>query len=469
MPGETILGKADTLKAIVVILDSLRRDQVGCYGAESIHTPVLDQLSRESVRFTNPKPEALATIQTRRAVHTGNRVFPFGDHQTPKGDAVPWAGWQANSEEAVTLSEIARNAGFHTGLITDVYHQFKPSMNFHRGFDQFRWIRGQESDRWESLHRIGSDDAAAHSYSAQHDESGRQRISRYLANVSWRRYEEDYFAPRVFADAMRFVEDNREQDFLLMVDCFDPHEPWDPPPWYVDRYAPGYRGTDLIWPSYGPCGELGPEQLRLIRALYAGEVTMTDRWLGIFLQHCDDLGIMDDTILIVLSDHGHSLGEHGDMGKLPRSLYPELIDIILMVRSPGGDGGGTTCDSFVYTHDITPTVLAQLGLEAPLPMEGKDLLAIAGGREPGRDYAVTGFHDHVAYADSEYWYFSDHGRANEHLFALASDPQCHTNLAAADAARCERFFQICLDDAGGQFPTYSPEQLRRAGPWYEML
>ena len=457
------------MKAIVVILDSLRRDHVGCYGADGIHTPVLDQLSREAVRFTNPKPEALATIQTRRAIHTGNRVFPFGGHQTPKGDAVPWAGWEAHAESAVTLSEIARNAGFHTGLVTDVYHQFKPAMNFHRGFNQFLWVRGQESDRWQSRHLIDEATATAHSYPVQHTDAGRERIQRYLANVSWRRYEEDYFAPRVFSEAMRFVEDNREQDFLLFVDCFDPHEPWDPPRWYLDRYAPGYRGTDLIWPSYGPCDGLGPEELRLIRALYAGEVTMTDRWLGIFLEHCRDLGIMDDTLLIVLSDHGHSLGEHGVMGKLPRSLYPELVDIFLMVRRPGGEGGGATCDSFVYTHDLMPTVLTQLGLEAPLPVEGRDLLAIADGTAPSRDHAVTGFHNYVAYADSEYWYFSDHGRSDQHLYALREDPDCRSNLAAADTARCDRFFEICLRQAGGEFPEITPEQLRRAGPWYEML
>ena len=155
------------MKAIVVILDSLRRDHVGCYGADSIHTPALDQLSRESVRYTNPKPEALATIQTRRALHTGNRVFPFGGHQSAKGDNVRLLGWGAHSDSVVTMSEIARNAGLHTGLVTDTYHQFKPSMNFHRGFDQFRWIRGQENDHWNSLQFIDNATAAAHSYPAQ--------------------------------------------------------------------------------------------------------------------------------------------------------------------------------------------------------------------------------------------------------------------------------------------------------------
>ena len=457
------------MKAIVVILDSLRRDHVGCYGADGIHTPALDQLARESVRFTNPKPEALATLQTRRAVHTGNRVFPFGGHQSHKGDNVHAPGWGPHSETAVTMAEIARHGGLHTGLVTDTYHQFKPSMNFHRGFDQFHWIRGQENDHWGSLQLIDRATAEAHSYPEQHNDFRRLRFRRYLANVARRRYEEEYFAPQVFAEAMRFVEDNREQDFLLVVDSFDPHEPWDPPPWYVDRYAPGYRGTDLIWPNYGPCEGLGPEQIDHIRALYAGEVTMTDRWLGVFLEHCHSLGIMDETLLIVLSDHGHSLGEHGVLGKMPYSSYPELIDIILMVRRPGGHDGGSTCDSFVYTHDVPATVLSQLGLSGPLPIAGRDLLAIAGGQEAGREYAVTGYHNYVVYADADHWYFSDHERSDQHLYALGPDPGCRDNRAAADPGRCDRLFEICRRDAGGEFPAITPAQLRAAGPWYELV
>ena len=457
------------MKAIVVILDSLRRDHVGCYGADAAHTPALDQLSRESIRFSNPKPEALATLQTRRAVHTGNRVFPFGDHQSYKGDINRAPGWGPHSESVVTMAEIARHGGFHTGLITDTYHQFKPSMNFHRGFDQFHWIRGQENDHWGSAQLVDRATVEAHSYPAQHNEYRRIRFQRYLSNVARRHYESDYFAPQVFSEAMRFVEDNRERDFLLVVDSFDPHEPWDPPWWYVDRYAPGYRGTDLIWPSYGRCEGLGKEQIDLIRALYAGEVTMTDRWLGIFLEHCHCLGIMDETLLVVLSDHGHSLGEHGVMGKLPYSGYPELIDIIMMVRPPGGQDGGSSCDPFVYTHDVPATVLAHLGLEPPLAIEGQDLLEIASGRRPGRDYAVTGYHNYVIYADSEYWYFSDHGRSDQHLYALGVDPGCRNNLAAGEGARCDRFFAICRSEAGGGFPQITDEQLRRSGPWYELV
>ena len=429
----------------------------------------MDRLAGESVRFTNPKPEALPTIQTRRAIHTGRRVFPFGNHQSAKGDSVRVPGWAPIPERDVTLSEIMRNAGYHTGLVTDTYHQFKPSMNFHRGFDQFHWIRGQEQDCWQSLNQIGPDEALAASVPAQHNTFGQRRIARYLANISARSYEEEYFAPRVFSEAMRFCEDNHNKDFLLVVDSFDPHEPFDPPPWYVDRYAPGYRGTDLIWPSYGPCDNLSAEQVAMIRALYAGEVTMVDRWLGIFLDHCHDLGIMDDTILIVLSDHGHSLGERGVMGKLPAYSYPELVDIIMMVRRPGGAGGGQTCDSFVYTHEVAPTILGQLGIAPPLPMHGRDLLAIADGQQPGRSYAVSGYSNYVVYADADYWYLSDHDRTDERLFALAADPGCETNIATTNVDRCNEFFSRCRSEAGGSFPVTDPEQLRQSGPWYEMV
>ena len=457
------------MKSIVVILDSLRRDHVGCYGSSSAHTPALDRLSRESIRFTNPKPEALATIQTRRAVHTGNRVFPFGDHQSHKGDTVRAPGWAPHPDDDVTLAEIARHAGIHTGLVTDTYHQFKPSMNFHRGFDQFHWIRGQENDHWGSISLIDRATAEAHSYPEQHTAERRLRFQRYLANISRRRYEDEYFAPQVFSEAMRFVEDNRERDFLLVVDSFDPHEPWDPPWWYVDRYAPGYRGTDLIWPTYGRCDGLGPEEIALIRALYAGEVTMTDRWLGIFLDHCRSLGIMDETLLIVLSDHGHSLGEHGVLGKMPYSCYPELIDIILLARLPGGARGGSSCGSFVYTHDVPATVMTHLGLEAPKPIDGRDLTAIADGSEPGRDYAVTGYHNYVVYEDSDYWYFADHRRSDEHLYARGPDPDCRKNIASAQRGRCDALFAVCRREAGGAFPPVSDAALRRSGPWYEMV
>jgi arylsulfatase A-like enzyme len=89
---------------------------------------------------------------------------------------------------------------------------------------------------------------------------------------------------------------------------------------------------------------------------------------------------MHDTMLVVVSDHGHLLGEHGYTGKLAYALYPELTDTVLMVRHPEeGKGAGKTSDFFASTHDVAPTILGFLGVEPPVPMDGQDLTPIVDG------------------------------------------------------------------------------------------
>ena len=131
-----------------------------------------------------------------------------------------------------------------------------------------------------------------------------------------------------------------------------------------------------------------------MRALYAGEVTMVDRWLGAFLQLARDLRLLDDSILIVTSDHGVQLGEHGLTGKVSKGLWYELMDVPLMVRCPDGEGAGTQVGAFAQHQDIVPTVLSALKLEPPMPVDGMDLIQIAKGTAPVREYVVSGFDDY---------------------------------------------------------------------------
>ena len=116
-------------------------------------------------------------------------------------------------------------------------------MNFHRGYDQFIFVRGQEFDRYASP--ATTRDIDLDQYLAP-DELGTHRetlMRQYLANIADKRAEEDHFAPRVFREAMKFVEQNHDSGkFLLVVDSFDPHEPWDPPKYYTDLYDPDYEG-----------------------------------------------------------------------------------------------------------------------------------------------------------------------------------------------------------------------------------
>ncbi|HDZ50140.1 MAG TPA: sulfatase, partial [Candidatus Aerophobetes bacterium] len=139
------------MNVVLIIIDTLRQDHVGCYGNRWIKTPYLDTLAKESVLFTHAYPGSLPTLQVRRVLQTGCRVFPFIGHKDYKGNLFFGApGWGPVSEQRDTIAEILQGHGYRTAFVTDTYHQFKPSENFHRGFNEWTWIRGQEHDPYRS-------------------------------------------------------------------------------------------------------------------------------------------------------------------------------------------------------------------------------------------------------------------------------------------------------------------------------
>ena len=146
------------MNAIVVILDSLRKDHVRVYGNDRIRTPSLDALSEESLRFTRAYPESIPTLPARRAIHTGMRTWPFRDWEPPEGEDFMPAGWQHIPEDQTTLAEVLNlQQGFNTVLLSDTHHMFKASMNFQRGFKVFDWVRGQERDCYRPTTRISQE------------------------------------------------------------------------------------------------------------------------------------------------------------------------------------------------------------------------------------------------------------------------------------------------------------------------
>ena len=143
------------MNIVLVVFDSLRKDCVGCYGGApfwgKVRTPHLDALAKESLMMTQVFPESLPTLQVRRALYTGQRVYPFinADFRL-KGDFVGAPGWCPIPEEQDTLAELLQKNGYRTGLFSSVYHMFKPSKNYWRGFNQWMFIRGKERDRYRS-------------------------------------------------------------------------------------------------------------------------------------------------------------------------------------------------------------------------------------------------------------------------------------------------------------------------------
>jgi arylsulfatase A-like enzyme len=212
-------------------------------------------------------------------------------------------------------------------------------------------------------------------------------LVQYLWNQRGREREEDYQCARVFRTAMRWLEENAANaPFLLWVDSFDPHEPWDPPSAYADRYYP-YEGIDFIYPNNQ---DATPEERERIKALYWGEVTFVDKWVGAFLNKVDELGLWQDTVVVMTSDHGTQLLDHGRFGKGSDELHPFNTRITLYVRHPNGPRG-TQIDAFVQSHDLMPTALRWL--EVPYAnVDGQDAWTlVTGERDTLRDHVVIGW------------------------------------------------------------------------------
>jgi arylsulfatase A-like enzyme len=485
LPGtERAKGGQRQPNLIVIVADTLRRDHVGAYQrlgdrrslAEwAVQTPSLDAFAEQAALFTNAYPDCLPTIPVRRALHTGRRTWPVRSWTPQRGDTVRAYGWQRIPEEQTTLSETLQGVGYRTAFFTDCFHQFKPSMNFHRGFNQWGWIRGQERDLYASPSLVRDADVLAVQPPLSQDRPGvNALIQQYLANATERRSEEDHLAPQVFRAGMKWLEENNPrvtgQPFFLCLDSFSPHEPWDPPRYYTDLYdpdyVPGVSGREIIAPRYGAADYLSEAELRHMRALYAGAVTMVDAWYGRFLQKLRDVGEWDNTCVVFLSDHGHQLGEHGLTGKVTHGLFPELVDIPLFIKHPSGEGAGRQIDGFVYNQDVFATALALLGVEAPQRVDGRNVWPHADGAPAAREHAITGFNFDVMLRTKRWGYIARADGANARLYDLAGDPGWRTNVAADHAGTVKELSQLVAHDAGEPLPNLDDARERIATEWY---
>ena len=409
-----------------IMLDSLRRDHVGAYGSEVCRTPHLDAFAGEAIVFDNAYPEALPTIPVRTAMVTGCRTLQGRP-------------WQPLAAEDVTAAELLSHHGYTNVMITDTYHMAKPGMNFHRGFQSFRFIRGQEGDTFELVPHDRDLEQYVHP-----NQSARKRrvIDNFLRNTQHWQSEADTFPAQVFREAARMAEGLKDRDKLFFwVDSFDPHEPWDPPAPYDTMYTdPGYSGKRLIDANYAAWDYMTPEELAYLKGMYAGEVALVDRWFGHFIDTLRSSGLIDRSIVIVLADHGHPHGDHGTMMKSPPNLYNELLRIPFMIRLPHAEHAGTRVSPLIQTDDLLPTTLDLLGLgHEAVCMTGRSAWKLVTGEaERLRDVVITGYHQSpFRCVRDENWSLVVNPEGCHELYDLVNDPTEKTNLFAGrtDVAR----------------------------------
>ena len=445
------------MNLITIVIDNLRADHVGINGNPWIQTPNLDRLGNESVRFTRAFSESLPTLPVRRALHTGIRTFPF-KNWIPYSQWPATPGWTPIPEEHITMSEILQEKGYTTAYITDCYHVFKPGMNYHRGFDEWRFIRGQEYDQYRTGYTKKASDLEDYFTPKMDRNSTTARLfPYYLRSHENRRYESEYQAPKVFGSAMRWIEENydKSKPFFLFVESFDPHEPWDPPQYYRDLYDPGYSGKEVIQPLYTDTLDyLSEAELKHVRALYAAEVTMVDTWLGYFIDKIRQLDLMKDTIIVLITDHGTMLGEYGAMGKPAFIMPPALMDLVFFIKHPEQEP--KIINQFVYNHYYLPTVFNLLGEDVPEQAEGENLWELVSGeKEKFVDYVTSVFKNWGWVRDDRYIFISRPGGDDTQLYDIQQDPTCKENIAEKAPEIVKRMHGLMLKDAGGDMPDYN--------------
>ena len=361
------------MKTIFILMDSLNRHYLGLYGAGRVRTPNLERLAARGIVFENHFAGSMPCMPARREMMTGRHNFleaPWGPIE-PFDDCLP--------------VELRRKRQVYSHLITDHYHYWRPmGEGYHELFDTWELERGQEYDPWHPL--VVDPETPAH-----HGRYARQ----FWVNRRWMDTErdEDYPTPRCFVRAVEFMRNNHAADnWHLHLELFSPHEPFACPKRYLEMAGDTWNEPyEFVWPDYVPVQE-GPEAVEHVRKCYAGTLMMADTWLGRFLDTMDDLGAWKDTTVILTTDHGHLLGEHGYWAKNYMFDYKEIVHIPLMVCTPDESRAGRRVTGLTATIDLMPTLMDLHRAPLPPHVQGKSLLPLLDREGPHHDAVLYGYH-----------------------------------------------------------------------------
>lgn len=505
------------MNVIVILCDTLRRDHCSpytggrplnhCWSQEApawaVPTPNMERLAARGTLFENAYCGSSPCMPARRDIYTGRYEFlergwgPLAeeDRDLPR---------EVSGPPNQSLHKVLADGYNVSYLVTDHFHLWEQgSGNYHMGYTGFEFVRGAESDAW---YTSPFDDFAypAVDRFKKHERHWRNvhyiRNQRPLSGAGGN--EEQWFAAQVFRRAASWLEQNHQhENFYLHIDCFDPHEPWDPPQELVEMfYAGAYKVEG--WAASAPYAKwretLTEEQFESFRARYAAKAVLVDRWLGHLMDAMDRLDLWRNTLVIFTTDHGTFNGDHGRIGKLQTHLFDAVGHIPFIIAHPEL-GHGEHRSQLVQLVDIYPTVLSAIGRAIPANRHGVDLLPVlADAGAHTRDFALSGmFGKSISITDGDwilhqspvsenkplYWYGYhlarfipydlgpfEHGRreatttswpTETWLSDRRRDPNELENLAATEPEKLVEMQQAlaaALSDAGAP-----PEQLVRLG------
>lgn len=307
---------------ILIIVDTLRADHLGCYGYRRNTSPSIDSLAEAGTRWTRVTAQANWTLPATASIFSGLTVRSHGVMMTSTGATYGF------DPKTPTIATILESRGYSTGGFVNVY-LLSERLGFHRGFECY------------------------HANSMGHGRAG-DTVDRFL---QWRR-SDDSSAP-----------------FLAVIHLYDVHDPYDPPQQYDTLYTESGACGLTNWTRTPGDAAANPDEKPHLMGLYDGEIRWVDSQLSRIFAWLRESGKADSTLVIVTADHGEAfLEREGRPGILHRSLYQEVIHVPLIISGPGIDSA--TVDSApAGQYDILPTVLGCLEMEQQGDFDGRDLLA----------------------------------------------------------------------------------------------
>jgi arylsulfatase len=435
---------------ILIMTDQQRYDTIGALGFPHVDTPHLDRLVNEGVTFTNCHITAASCVPARASLFKG--YYPHTTGVMRNGD--PWAhtwverladvGYRCINVGKMHTIPYDAPAGFHERYVVE---------------NKDRYMEGRYYfDEWDKA-------LAAHGLVKQQRELYRKRddYGERLGAFEWELPEHLHSDVFVGKMASWWINAYPKTDPLFLQIGFPgPHPPYDP----IARYAEPYMNKDLPLPevSEQELEELPPayktlrqhnsevdhdsvlwslnptkEQLHRLWAYYLANVTMIDEQIGDILKSLDDKGYLDNAVVIFVSDHGDSMGDHGQIEKW--TFYEEIIRTPCIMWSKNPDliaGGGRKDDGLCQLFDLGPTILDLAGAEVPEDFEARSLIDAAQGRpwDP-RDYVfceqvadtnLTGTKMETMVRSNKWKLVHFMGEDSGQLFDLENDPKEKRNL-----------------------------------------
>lgn len=425
---------------VLIMADRIRADALKSYDDvfdNSAHTPNLDALADDSLRFRYMVPEGLPAIPARRALLTGMRSYPFRDWQATAGvPAIP--GWHKIWDYQPLMPELTKANGVETVWVTDNPLLVGPRFDFVR--------------RTRTIPRSAGHTSTERSYF--------QPLRRAAARTEP--------TTAVLAEGMKLIDELRgKQPFLLALDAFDPVDAFEMPRQYVLGEGPVHELTsaEADYYSYQDTVRVHGDGLRdTVRDLYAREVRLVDDAVGRFLHKLDAAGLSHNTVVIFASEGGIGLGEQGVFGHPAGMWHRRVYQAPLLVRDPARRWAGGKSSWFASTHDIPTTILSYLDVVAPGKMAGEDLTTLFDDDDlPGRLYFSSGIDTHTMTGDREWLLL---GRTDEDRWRLyhlddVDEPDDIEDKTVTAPTVLQGLREFTIWSAGGTLPQFDATAARR--------